>query len=63
MPGTIVDIKVQVGSVVKKGDVLVVLEAMKMANNIEAEKSGKIAAICVKIGQSVLEDDALFVIE
>ena len=39
------------------------LEAMKMANNIEAEKAGKVAAILVKPGQSVMEDDALVVIE
>ena len=41
----------------------VVLEAMKMQNNIEAEKSGKVTAICVKQGQAVLEEDALVVIE
>ena len=63
LPGTITAINVNVGDEVKAGDAVLVLEAMKMANNIEAEKSGKIAAICVKIGQSVLEDDALFVIE
>jgi biotin carboxyl carrier protein len=40
-----------------------VLEAMKMANNIESEKDGKIAAILVKPGQSVMEDDPLVVIE
>ena len=39
------------------------LEAMKMANNIEAEKDGKITAICVKVGQTVLEEDPLVVIE
>ena len=48
---------------VKAGDTLLVLEAMKMANNIEAEKDGKVTAICVKAGQSVMEDDALVVIE
>ena len=36
---------------------------MKMANNIEAEKAGKVTAICVQPGQSVMEDDALVVIE
>ena len=36
---------------------------MKMANNIEAEKDGKITAICVKVGQTVLEEDPLVVIE
>jgi len=48
---------------VKPGDALLVLEAMKMANNIEAEKAGKVTAICVKVGQSVMEDEALVVVE
>lgn len=63
LPGTITAINLSVGDEVKAGDTVLVLEAMKMANNIEAEKDGKISAICVKIGQSVLEDDALFVVE
>lgn len=36
---------------------------MKMANNIEAEKDGTVKAICVKVGQSVMEDDPLVVVE
>ena len=36
---------------------------MKMANSIEAEKDGKVTAICVKVGQSVLEEDPLVVVE
>ncbi len=63
LPGTITEIKVQVGDEVKEGDTLVVLEAMKMANNLEAEKSGKVTAICVKVGESVMEDAPLVVIE
>ena len=63
LPGTITSINVKVGDEVKAGDTLLVLEAMKMANNIEAEKDGKVTAICVKAGQSVMEDDALVVIE
>ena len=63
LPGVITDIKVAVGDEVQPGDVLLVLEAMKMANNIEAEKAGKVTAICVKVGESVMEDDALVVIE
>ena len=51
------------GQEVKAGDTLVVLEAMKMANNIEAEADGKVTAICVKPGQAVLEEDALVVVE
>jgi len=63
LPGVITDIKVQVGDEVQVGDTVVVLEAMKMANNLTAEKAGKVTAVCVKIGESVMEDDALVVIE
>ena len=63
LPGVITDIRVAVGDEVQAGDTVVVLEAMKMANNLTAEKSGKVTAVCVKIGQSVMEDDALIVIE
>ena len=62
-PGTIIEICVEVGQEVKAGDTLVVLEAMKMSNNIEAEKDGKVTAICVKPGQAVLEEEALVVVE
>ena len=62
LPGVVTEIKVAVGDEVKAGDTVVVLEAMKMANNIEAEKDGKVTAICVKPGQAVLEEDALVVI-
>ncbi|MCR4603954.1 MAG: biotin/lipoyl-binding protein [Prevotella sp.] len=63
LPGVITDILVQVGDEVNAGDTVVVLEAMKMANNLQAEKAGKVSAVCVKIGESVMEDDALVVIE
>lgn len=63
LPGVITDIKVAVGDEVQVGDTVVVLEAMKMANNLEAEKAGKVTAICVKVGESVMEDDALIFIE
>jgi len=63
LPGVITDIKVSEGDEVKAGDTVIVLEAMKMANNLTAEKDGKVTAICVKIGESVMEDDALVVIE
>ena len=63
LPGTIIEVKVNVGDEVKAGDTVVVLEAMKMANNLEAEKSGKVTQICVQAGQSVMEGDALVVIE
>ena len=63
LPGVITSIEVSVGDEVKAGQTVLVLEAMKMANNIEAEKDGKITAICVKAGDTVMEDDPLVVIE
>ena len=63
LPGVITSIEVSVGQEVKAGDTVVELEAMKMANNIEADKDGKVTAICVKQGENVLEDTPLVVIE
>ncbi len=63
LPGVIKDVKVNVGDEIKEGDTLVVLEAMKMANNLDAEKSGKVKAICVQPGQSVMEGDDLVIME
>lgn len=63
LPGVVTEIKVAVGDEVAAGDTVVVLEAMKMANNLEAEKAGKVTAICVKVGESVMEDTPLVVIE
>lgn len=63
LPGVITSIEVQVGQQVNAGDTVVVLEAMKMANNIVAEKSGTVTAICVKQGENVMEDAPLVVIE
>ncbi len=63
LPGVVTEIKVEVGQEVSAGDTLVVLEAMKMANNLESEKSGKVTAICVKVGESVMEDTPLVVVE
>ena len=63
MPGNIVDVKVQVGASVKKGDVLVVLEAMKMENNIDADRGGVVKQVLVQQGATVMEGDVLIVIE
>lgn len=63
LPGVILDIKVNVGDTVKKGQVVIILEAMKMENNINADKDGKIAAINVSKGDSVLEGTDLVIIE
>ena len=63
LPGVILDIKVNVGDEVKKGQTLIILEAMKMENSINADKDGKIAAINVSKGESVLEGTDLVIIE
>lgn len=53
MPGKVIQINVKKGGDVKKGDVLMVVEAMKMENNILAPQDGKVENICVKSGQMV----------
>lgn len=62
LPGSVVKVAVAVGADVKKGDVLLTLESMKMENNILAEKDGKVTAIMVSAGQSVMQDDVLVVL-
>ena len=63
LPGVILDIKVAVGDAVKVGQRLMVLEAMKMENNVDSDKEGTVAEIRVGTGDSVLEGDVLIVIE
>lgn len=63
LPGTVIEITVNVGDTVKKGDTVLVLEAMKMANNISADKDGKVTAICVQPGDSVMSGDDLIAID
>ena len=63
MPGNIIRVEVKVGDQIKAGQLLVVLEAMKMENNINAHKDGKISEIKVKQGDSVLECTDLVIIE
>lgn len=62
LPGTITSINVKVGDQVKSGDVVIVLEAMKMQNNIEAENSGTVTAINVAPGDTVMEGAVLLTI-
>lgn len=62
LPGTITEVKVQVGQKVNVGDSVVVLEAMKMQNNIEAEISGQITSVVVKPGDTVMEGAVLLTI-
>lgn len=63
MPGTILEVKASVGDTVTEGQVLMVLEAMKMENDIVAPKAGKISAISVKKGDGVNSGDALAYIQ
>lgn len=53
MPGTILDVRVQAGQAVKKGQVLVILEAMKMENEIQAPCDGTVTSVSVRKGDSV----------
>lgn len=62
LPGTIVDIKAAVGQQVAVGDVVLILEAMKMENEITAEKAGTITAITVNKGDTVMEGTTMFTI-
>lgn len=63
MPGKILSIKTTVGQKVKKGDVILILEAMKMENEIVATDDGTIASINVTAGQSVESGDLLATID
>lgn len=59
MPGNIIKVNVKAGAAVKKGDVLCVLEAMKMENDIMAPADGTVATVDVTAGQSVQTDAVL----
>ena len=59
MPGNILDVKVVAGASVKAGDVLVILEAMKMENEIVAPQDGTVASINVHKGDTVNSGDTL----
>ena len=59
MPGTILDVKVSAGQSVKKGDVICVLEAMKMENDIPAPCDGVVASVNVQKGASVAANDVI----
>ena len=59
MPGTILEVKVSAGQAVKKGDVICVLEAMKMENDIPAPCDGVVASVNVQKGASVSANDLI----
>lgn len=62
LPGTVMAVKVAVGDAVKAGQTLMVLEAMKMENNIDADRDGTVTQIMVQQGATVQEGDNLIVI-
>ena len=63
MPGNILAVNVAAGQTVKSGDVLMVLEAMKMENEIMAPKAGKVTSVAVAKGAAVATGDLLLTIE
>ena len=62
LPGVVTKILLAVGQAVKKGETVLVLEAMKMENNITAEADGAVTGICVAAGDSVMEGTTLLTI-
>lgn len=63
LPGVILEIKVKEGDTVKRGQTLLILEAMKMENDIKADRDGKVTSIKVSKGESILEGTDLIIIE
>ena len=63
MPGKILNVKAGVGTAVKKGDVILILEAMKMENDIHTQRAGVVKQILVNTGDAVLEGADLMIIE
>lgn len=62
LPGTVMSIKVNVGDTVNPGDTVCVLEAMKMENDIHAEKGGTVQKILVSVGDAILEGSEIMII-
>lgn len=62
LPGVILEVKCKIGDTVKRGQTIIILEAMKMENNINADRDGEIKEIKVNKGDSVLENAELVVI-
>ncbi len=63
LPGSIIRVVTTVGATVKEGDLLLVMESMKMENNILSEKNGVVKNILVSAGQAVMQDDVLLELE
>ncbi len=63
MPGLVIDIPVEVGAQVEKGDVLVILESMKMQNELRAPRAGKITSIQVALNDNIERKETLLILE
>lgn len=63
MPGNILDVRVKAGDSVKSGQILMILEAMKMENEIMCPRDGRVVSVSVKKGDTVEPDTVLCVIE
>lgn len=59
LPGSILKLLINVGDTIKKGDKLLIMEAMKMENDVLSEKDGVVKSIAIKEGDSVLQNDIL----
>lgn len=62
LPGTILQVKVNAGQAVKEGDILVIIEAMKMENEVVAPRAGTVAQVVAAKGASVNTGDTLVVL-
>jgi pyruvate carboxylase subunit B len=62
MPGNVIKLKVKVGDKVKAGDTVLIIEAMKMENEVHTPVSGEVKEIHVKEGDSVNPDEALVIV-
>ena len=62
LPGTVLELRVKEGDTVKEGQTVMILEGMKMENNIDANKSGVVKSIVKRAGDSVMEGDVLITI-
>jgi len=63
IPGVVLSLDVKVGDTIKVGDRMLVLEAMKMENNIVSEKAGTITAVNISVGQQVLQNEVMIELE
>jgi len=63
LPGSIIEMKVKEGDTVKKEQLLLVMEAMKMENKVLSEKEGIVKSVKVQVGDSVLQDQVLIEVE